>query len=98
MAETSVDEAEKCSLNRRKNDTASAKEQSMKALDSDRRRREDGTDVDLQKIRDEETQGVCSVSLRPTSNPVGTKKPVQGAREGEKKGQANLVGNEVEEG
>ncbi|EXM05266.1 hypothetical protein NOF04DRAFT_19225 [Fusarium oxysporum II5] len=35
MAETSVDEAEKCSLNRRKNDTASAKEQSMKALDSD---------------------------------------------------------------
>ncbi|KAI1014098.1 hypothetical protein LB504_008545 [Fusarium proliferatum] len=32
MAETSVDEAEKCSLNRRKNnDTASAKEQSMKA-------------------------------------------------------------------
>ncbi|EGU76730.1 uncharacterized protein FRV6_12458 [Fusarium oxysporum] len=34
MAETSVDEAEKCSLNRRKNDTASAKEQSMKALDN----------------------------------------------------------------
>lgn len=106
MAETSVDEAEKCSLNRRKNnDTASAKEQSMKApdsecvwetrLDEEEKRQKsasmrgrhrcgwkkeskeggrgmnfDAVQVDLQKIRDQETQGVCWVSLRPTSNVI----------------------------
>ncbi|KAH7243303.1 uncharacterized protein BKA55DRAFT_541563 [Fusarium redolens] len=88
MAETSVDEAEKCSLKRRKkNDTASAKEQSMKASDKETKVgvdertaqmwREEGVkggrgmnfdvvQVDLQKIRDQETQGAvdCSTMLR----------------------------------